>query len=209
MLEPQNGSIANGSRRSAPTLPVAAAVVSEPMIEPRNTPWRQLYASVTSGTVVARRPPNRIAEIGTPFGSSHSGATHGTCASGAVKRLFGWAAGVSDAGVQFLPFQSVACDGLFLVRPSHHTSPSSSRATFVNAVFFVSAATALGFVSSPVPGATPNIPNSGLIAYRRPSAPNFIQQMSSPMVSAFQPFSVGTSIARFVLPHALGKAPAT
>ena len=49
------------------------------MIEPRNTPWRQLYASVTSGTVVARRPPKRIAEIGTPAGSSHSGATDGTC----------------------------------------------------------------------------------------------------------------------------------
>ena len=30
--------------------------------------------------------------------------------------------------------------------------------------------------------------------------------MSSPIVSAFQPGSVGTSIARFVLPHALGNA---
>ena len=29
------------------------------------------------------------------------------------------------------------------------------------------------------------------------------------MVSTFQPASVGTSIARFVLPHALGNAPAT
>ena len=57
-----------------------------------------------------------------------------------------------------------------------------------------------------MPGATPNIPYSGLIACRRPSAPNFIQQMSSPIVSAFQPGSVGTSIARFVLPHALGNA---
>ena len=32
--------------------PAAAAVVSEPMIEPRNTPCCQLYASVTSGTVL-------------------------------------------------------------------------------------------------------------------------------------------------------------
>ena len=31
--------------------------------------------------------------------------------------------------------------------------------------------------------------------------------MSSPIVSAFQPSSVGMSIERFVLPHALGKAP--
>src|SRR3979409_1121953 len=100
MWYPQNGNIAKGSRRRLPTAPAAAAVVSEPMIEPRNTPWRQLYASVTSGTVVARRPPKRIAEIGTPSGSSHSGATDGTCASGAVKRLLGCAAGLSDAGVQ-------------------------------------------------------------------------------------------------------------
>src|SRR5690242_14499239 len=179
------------------------------MIEPRNTPWRQLYASVTSGTVVARRPPNRIAEIGTPAGSSHSGATDGTCASGAVKGLLGCAAGCFEGGVQSLPSQSVRWAGFSDVRPSHHTSPSSVRATLVNTVLRVSAATAFGFVSSPVPGATPNIPYSGLIACRRPSAPNFIQQMSSPIVSAFQPGNVGTSIARLVLPHALGNAPAT
>src|SRR5665648_360548 len=39
----------------------AAAVFSEAMIEPRNVPCSQLSASVTSGTTVARRPPNRIA----------------------------------------------------------------------------------------------------------------------------------------------------
>ena len=33
--------------------------------------------------------------------------------------------------------------------------------------------------------------------------------MSSPIVSTFQSSSVGTSIARFVLPHALGNAPPT
>ncbi len=32
--------------------------------------------------------------------------------------------------------------------------------------------------------------------------------MSSPMVSTFHPGSVGTSMARLVLPHADGKAPA-
>src|SRR4051794_16776656 len=134
------------------------------MIDPRKTPCRQLYASVTSGTVVARRPPNRIAEIGTPAGSSHSGATDGTCESGAVKRLFGGAAGLAASGVQSFPSQSVRWAGFSVVRPSHHTSPSSVRATLVNTVLCVSAATALALVSGPVPGATPNIPNSGLIA---------------------------------------------
>ena len=67
---------------------------------------------------------------------------------------------------------------------------------------------ALALVSQPVPGATPKKPASGLIAYSRPSSPNFIQQMSSPMVSAFQPGIVGTSMARLVLPHADGNAAA-
>src|SRR5215475_11820069 len=103
MLYPQNGSIANGSKRSSPTLPAAAAVFSDDMIEPRNTPCCQLNDSVTSGTLVARRPPKRMAEIGTPLGSSHSGAMHGHWSAGAVNRALGWAAGVSDAGVQSLP----------------------------------------------------------------------------------------------------------
>ena len=60
-----------------------------------------------------------------------------------------------------------------------------------------------------MPGATPKKPASGLIAYRRPSSPNFIQAMSSPIVSTFQPSMVGTIIARFVLPQALGNAPVT
>jgi hypothetical protein len=57
----------------------AAAVVSDDTEAPRKVPCCQLNASVTSGTAVARRPPNRIAEIGTPFGSSHSGAIVGHC----------------------------------------------------------------------------------------------------------------------------------
>ncbi len=60
-----------------------------------------------------------------------------------------------------------------------------------------------------VPGATPKKPYSGLMAHSRPSAPNFIQQMSSPMVSTFQPGRVGMSMARLVLPQADGKAPVT
>src|SRR5919205_3937108 len=99
MLYPQNGSMAKGSNRTSPTVPAAAAVFSDDMIEPRNTPCSQSKDSVTSGTFVARRPPKRIAEIGTPFGSSHSGAIDGHCAAGAVKRALGWAAGVGEAGV--------------------------------------------------------------------------------------------------------------
>ena len=72
----------------------------------------------------------------------------------------------------------------------------------------VSVSIAFGFVRMLVPGATPKKPASGLIAYSRPSAPNFIQAMSSPIVSTFQPGRLGFTIARLVLPHALGKAPA-
>src|ERR671918_607786 len=116
--------MANGSNRSSPTLPAAAAVFSELMIEPRNTPCLQSNDSVTRGTLVARRPPNRMAEIGTPLGSSHSGAIDGHCDAGVVNRALGWAAGASDAGVQSLSRQSIAWGGGD-DRPSHQTSPSS------------------------------------------------------------------------------------
>jgi hypothetical protein len=93
--------------------------------------------------------------------------------------------------------------------PSHQTSSSSVSAQFVKIVPSRTVAIAFGFVCSPVPGATPKKPDSGLIAYSRPSSPNFIQAMSSPIVSTFQPSSVGISIARFVFPHAEGNAPVT
>src|SRR5687768_4261826 len=98
--------MAKGSKRTSPTVPAAAAVFSDDMIEPRKTPCSQSNDSVTSGTLVARRPPKRIAEIGTPLGSSHSGAIDGHWAAGTVKRALGWAAGRSSAGVQSWPFQS-------------------------------------------------------------------------------------------------------
>jgi hypothetical protein len=125
-----------------------------------------------------------------------------------VKRAFGWAAGASAPGVQSLPFQSIRCAGGSSVSPSHHTSPSSVSAQFVKIEFARAVATAFGFVFSFVPGATPKNPASGFTACRRPSRPNFIQAMSSPTVSTFQPGSVGIIIARFVLPQALGNAPA-
>src|SRR5919197_789834 len=93
--------------------------------------------------------------------------------------------------------------------PSHQMSPSSVRAQFVKTEHRRTVAIAFGLVFSLVPGATPKNPASGLIAWSRPSGPNFIHAMSSPTVSTFHPGSVGISIARFVLPHADGKAPAT
>src|SRR6476659_79085 len=151
--------------------------------------------------------------MGTPFGLSYSGAIIGHCLAGVQKRLFGCAALVPaspSAGVQLLPSQSVRCAGGSSVMPSHHTSPSSVRATLVKtelpcAMVFI----AFGLVFQPVPGATPNRPYSGFTAYSRPSLPKVIQAMSSPRVSTFQPGMVGSSIARFVLPQALGKAAAT
>src|SRR3954468_4139793 len=123
------------------------------MIEPRNTPCSQSYAWVTSGTVDARRPPNRIAEIGTPAGSSHSGAIDGHCAAGAGQTAFGGAALRPPAGVHGSPCQSVSCGGGSGVMPSHQTSPSGVSAVFVNTVLPHSVAIALEFVCVPVPGA--------------------------------------------------------
>src|ERR1700751_1293600 len=98
MLYPQNGSMANGSCRSSPTVPSAAAVFSEAILAPRNTPWSPANDSITSGTVLARRPPNKIAEIGTPAGSSHSAAMIGHWLAGVVNREFGGGGGGRGAG---------------------------------------------------------------------------------------------------------------
>src|ERR1700757_3984873 len=200
--------MAIGSKRSLPTSPAWATVVSEDMIEPMNVPCSQSRASCTSGTIDARRPPNMIAEIGTPRGSSHSSAIDGHWAQGTVKRALGWAAVLSDSGVQSSPRQSMACTGGSPVMPSHQISPSSVLAQLVKTVLRLTISIALGFVRAPVPGATPKKPDSGLTAYKRPSEPNFIQAMSSPIVSTFQSGRVGMTIARLVLPQALGNAPA-
>src|SRR5579871_6555857 len=163
MLYPQNGSMAKGSRRRLPTAPAAAAVVSEVMIDPRNTPWRQDRDWNTSGTTEARRPPNRIAEIGTPSGCSHSGAMAGSWAAGAVNRAFGWAAGVPLSGDHGSPRQSVMPSGGVGVIDSHHTSPSAVSAVLVKMVFALTDSMAFGFVFMLVPGATPKNPASGLM----------------------------------------------
>src|SRR6476619_6313662 len=157
--------MAKGARRRTPTAPDEAAVVSEESVAPMNTPWFQSRASVTSGIVVLRRPPKKMAEIGTPFGSSYSGARIGHCAIGVQNRLLGCDESSEDSGVQSRPFQSVRWAGGSSVMPSHQMSPSSVRATLVNtelptAIVFI----AFGLVFQPVPGATPNRPYSGLTA---------------------------------------------
>src|SRR2546421_2540969 len=156
-----------------------------------------------------------IALIGTPFGFSQSGSIVGHCEAGAVNRAFGWAAlapvSLPISGVHLLPFQSVHSAGGSSVSPSHQTPPSGVSATFVKIEFVASVAMAFGFVFTEVPGATPKNPASGLIACKRPCASGLIHAMSSPTVQTFQPSNPlgGISIAKFVLPHALGNAAVT
>src|SRR2546425_6188257 len=164
MLYPQNGSMANGSRRSTPAWPRAAAVVSEPQADPKNTPCSQLNASFTSGIVLGRRPPNRIAESGTPSGFCQSGSMTGHCEAGAVKREFGCAALRPASGVHSLPSQSIALAGAGMPESSHQTSPSGVSATLVKMLFLAKVATAFGLDFLDVPGATPKKPVSGFIA---------------------------------------------
>src|SRR5262249_31579255 len=153
------------------------------------------------------RPPKMKAEIGTPFGSSKRGEIDGHCRAGAVKREFGCAAFSFEPVCHDCPRQSGRCAGGAL-KPSHHGEPWPGAGTLVKIEFFCRLSSAYGLVLREVPGATPKKPASGLMAQRRPSGPGRIQAMSSPTVQTFHPFcdGGGTSMARFVLPHALGKA---
>src|SRR5215470_986183 len=207
--------MAMGSRRTLPTAPAAAAVISEPMVAPMYTPELQLKAWYTSGMVVARRPPKTMACSGTPWGSSHAGSIVGHCEAGAVKRALGCAALAPVvrpiSGVQRFPCQSRHSAGGCSVIPSHHTPPSGVRATLVKMALRDNVAMALGLVFLEVPGATPKKPASGFRARRWPCPSGRIQAMSSPTVQTFQPSNPlgGMSMAKLVLPQALGKAAAT
>src|SRR5437867_4087756 len=163
MLKPQNGIMAIGSRRTTPTLPVIAAVVSVLMAEPRKTPCDQSKASKTSGITPVRREPKITPEIGTPCGSSQFGAMDGHCWASTVKRELGWAAGPSP-GFHGRPCQSVSPAGGATVSPSHHGSPDAVSATLVKIVFERTIDVALGFVLGLVLGATPKKPRSGFTA---------------------------------------------
>src|SRR4051812_20358127 len=147
--------MAIGSRRSTPTLPVAAAVVSDERVAPRNVPCCQSRPSNTSGMRRCRRAPKIIASIGTPFGLSNSGESVAQFFAGAVKRLFGCAAFSVDDGVHGRPCQSTALAGGGSSCPSHHGGPSGRSATFVKIVSCGIRSIAVEFVLGLVGGAAP------------------------------------------------------
>src|SRR5207344_1620863 len=132
-------------RRTSPTLPAAAAVVSEPIVAAAYTPSLQLKLSYTKGTVSVLRPPKTKAAIGTPSGSSQRGSIDGHCDAGTVNRAFGCAALRPQPGVQGLPCQSIRRAGGASVISSHHTSPSSVSATLVKMQLRSIVAIAFGF----------------------------------------------------------------
>src|SRR5262245_1699439 len=144
--------MAIGSRRTTPTFPVMAAVVSVLMAEPRNTPWFQSKASKTSGITCVRREPKMRPEIGKPSGSSQLAETDGHWLTGTVKRELGCAAG-PEAGSHARPCQSSRPRGASGVRPSHHGSRLGVRATLVKIVFERTIAVALELVFGLVFGA--------------------------------------------------------
>src|SRR5438034_2114700 len=134
-----------GSRRTTPTLPVIAAVVSVLIAEPRKTPCDQSKASKTSGMTPVRREPKMTPEIGTPCGSSQFGAIDGHCEASTVKREFGWAAGPCP-GCHGRPCQSSVPAGGSEPIPSHQGSPEGVIATLVKMVFERTMAMPLGLV---------------------------------------------------------------
>src|SRR5262249_2509789 len=114
--------------------------------------------------VFLRRPPNRIAEIGTPLGSSYSSAMIGHCLMGAQNLELGCEDSSPLAGVQSRPFQPLRRSG-GVPWPSHPASPASGSATLGHSELPCSSVRiALGLVVQSVPGATPNKPFSGLAA---------------------------------------------
>src|SRR6266852_2864350 len=168
MLYPQNGIMAMGSRRTTPTCPVMAAVVSVLMAAPRNTPCCQPKLSKTMGMTFVRRDPKMKPDSGTPSGSSQLGAMEGHWLHGVVKRELGCAAG-APPGVHGLPCQSTVPAGAAVPIPSHQGSLAGVMATFVKMVFERTIWMPLGLVAAPVLGATPKKPRSGLMARSWPS----------------------------------------
>ena len=118
----------------------------------------------TSGTTEAAAATEEDGADRDALGVLPLGRDRRVLAAGVVKRALGCAAGVPDAGVQSLPFQSVRCAGFSSVMPSHQMSPSSVSAVFVKMQLPSRVRMALGFVCVFVPGATPKKPASGLMA---------------------------------------------
>src|SRR3989442_14346752 len=127
-----------GSRLTTPTFPVAAAVVSEPIVAAIYTPESQSTASETSGTVSERRPPNTKADIGTPWGFSQSESIEGHCAAGTVNRALGCAAFLPQPGDHSFPCQSMSLTGGVSAIPSPHINPTGFMANALIIVLFLS-----------------------------------------------------------------------
>ena len=174
-----------------------------------NTPCSQSRASVTSGTTgdAGRRTGTRRSArpSGPPLRRDRGALARGRREARVRvrRRLVG-----VRCPVLAVPVDRVGRGGSS-VMPSHQTSPSSVSAQFVKIEFDADRGHRVRVRLLARARRHPEEPASGLIAYRRPSSPNFIQAMSSPIVSTFQPGSVGISIARFVLPQADGNAPVT
>src|SRR5712691_4117224 len=163
MWYPQNGIMAMGSRRTTPTWPVMAAVVSVLITAPRKTPCCQPKLSKTIGMTLVRREPKMQPEIGTPCGSSQLGAMDGHWLHGTVKRELGCAAG-APPGAQALPCQSSVPAGASVPMPSHQGSFDGVMATLVKMVLERTMLMPFGLVAALVFGATPKKPRSGLMA---------------------------------------------
>ena len=180
-----NGSIAIGSRRTTPTLPVGGRGRLRGQVAPMNTPCCQSRASVTSGTVVLRRPPNRIAS------SRHAVRVVVLRRQDRALRDRGAVPGVRVRGFGVRLARSSRCPSSRSGGRARPPGPPTTRrrrrcsATLVKTELPAAMVRmALGLDFQSVPGATPKKPNSGLTAYSRPSLPNRIQAMSSPRVSA-------------------------
>jgi hypothetical protein len=145
--------------------PFAAAVVSEPMVAARYTPWAQLKAWNTSGMSCSAAAEDERADRHALRDLPRRGRCdgHWRCRRGEARVRVRGRRGRSP-GVQSLPCQSMRCAGGVSVMPSHHTSPSSVSATLVKMQLRVRSPSRWGWSSSLVPGATPKKPASGLIA---------------------------------------------
>jgi len=103
-------------------------------------------------------------------------------------RAFGCAAARPQPGVHSWPFHQCTWRAVHRSCLPPHI-PVVSKCDIGKNRIFVIVSIALGLESMEVPGATPKKPFSGLMAYNRPSLPNFIQAISSPTHSTFHPGS--------------------
>src|SRR5215467_10870194 len=175
--------MAMGSRRTTPTWPVMAAVVSVLMAAPRKTPCCQPKLSKTMGMTLVRREPKMKPEIGTPCGSSQFGAMDGHWLHGTVKREFGCAAG-APPGDHALPCQSSVPAGASVPMPSHQGSFDGVMATLVKMVLERTMLMPFGLVAALVFGTNAKKARSGMAARGWPLRSTENQPILAPSVQA-------------------------